>query len=410
MTAQADRIAVLGAGIMGCCLALYLARTGRRVVLFDRERAPMQAASRWNEGKLHLGYLYANDPTLLTARHVLPGSYAFVPCMEELLCCDLREEVSATDDLFLVHRASVVDPHAARSYFERVTSLLRDVPGSERYPGDLRNARLRPATRSCLERVSDPDQVVAGFYVPERSIRTVWVADRLTEAVAAEPRIELAMGRRISAAAPVENDDGRWRVWWDDGDGNEPSSEAFDLVVNALWQNRARIDETAGLSPASDSSNRFRASLFVRTAKPVDAGCAIVCVGPFGDMKNYNNTDFYLSWYPTGLLQYTDLPSPMVEQSITPAIAAQVIDGVRKNLAALIPAARRTLDEAAEIKVAGGWVYAQASGSLADTRASLHRRDRFGAIRKGSYVSFDTGKYCTAPSMAKEFTRVLTGD
>src|SRR4051795_4195108 len=60
-------------------------------------------------------------------------------------------------------------------------------------------------------------------------------------------------------------------------------------------------------------------------SKAGGCGCAIVCVGPFGDMKNYNNTDFYLSWYPTGLLQYTTLPSPTVEQSITPAIAAQVM-------------------------------------------------------------------------------------
>lgn len=395
---------------MGCCVALYLARTGRRVVLFDREPAPMQAASRWNEGKLHLGYLYANDPTLMTARHALPGSYAFVPCLEDLLSRGVRDEVSATDDLFLVHRDSVVDPQAALAYFERVTSLLRELPGSEHYQGDLRKACVRTVTRSCLERLADPERVVAGFTVPERSIRTGWVADRLTDAVAAEPRIELAMGRHVSAAAPVENDDGPWRVCWDRGDGSGPAADVFDVVVNALWQNRARIDRTAGLAPFSDCSNRFRASLFVRTARPVDAACAVVCVGPFGDMKNYNDTDFYFSWYPTGLLAYTTSPSPAVEPSITPAIAEQVIEGVRQNLVALLPAAGRALDEAAEIKVAGGWVYAQASGSLADPEASLHRRDRFGAVRKGSYVSFDTGKYCTAPYMAREFARALTAD
>ena len=402
---------MLGAGIMGCCLALTLARTGRRVVLFDREGAPMQAASRWNEGKLHLGYLYANDPTLETARHVLPGSCAFVPCLEDLLGCDVGGEVSATDDLYLVHRDLVVDPHAAQAYFERVTALLREAPGAEHYPGDLRNARVRPVSRADLERLTDPARVVAGFYLPERSIRTGWVADRLTQAVVAEPRIELAMDRRVSAAAPVESDDGQWRVSWrvngQQGDGSAPASEVFDGVVNALWQNRADIDRTAGIQPFADGSNRFRASLFVRTAKPVDAACALLCVGPFGDMKNYNNTDFYMSWYPTGLLQYTTSPSPKLEPSITPAIAAQVVEGVRQNLVALVPAAGRALDQAAEIKVAGGWVYAQASGSLADARASLHRRDRFGAVRKGRYVSFDTGKYCTAPLMASDFARAL---
>jgi hypothetical protein len=410
MTFQADRIALLGAGIMGCCLALYLARKGRRVVLFDREQAPMQAASRWNEGKLHLGYLYANDPMLLTARHVLPGSYAFVPCLEDLLSCDVRSEVSAADDLFLVHRHSVVDLPAAQAYFNRLTSMLGDLPGFEHYPGNLRKPRVRSLSRACLERLTDPERVVAGFYVPERSIRTAWLADRLMEAVAAEPRIELAMGRRISAVAPVENDDGPWEVCWDRSDGSGQASDVFDLVINALWQDRARIDREAGLEPFSDCSNRFRASLFVRTGKPVEAPCAVVCVGPFGDMKNYNNTDFYLSWYPTGLLHYTRSPSPVVEPAITPAIATQVLEGVRQNLAALVPAAGRVLDEAAEITVRGGWVYAQGSGSLADRWASLHRRDRFGVVRKGSYISFDTGKYCTAPYMAREFVRALTED
>src|SRR3954454_2295537 len=177
MTAQADRIAILGAGIMGCCLALYLARTGRRVGLFDREQAPMQAASRWNEGKLHLGYLYANDPMLMTARHVLPGSCAFVPCLQDLLGCDVRDQISATDDLFLVHRDSVVGPHAAEAYFGQVTSLLRELPGAEHYPGGIRKTHVRPLTGSCIEGLADPERVVAGFYVPERSIQTVWVAD-----------------------------------------------------------------------------------------------------------------------------------------------------------------------------------------------------------------------------------------
>ena len=34
----------------------------------------------------------------------------------------------------------------------------------------------------------------------------------------------------------------------------------------------------------------------------VDVPSAIVAVGPFGDVKNYNGRDFYLSWYPLGLV------------------------------------------------------------------------------------------------------------
>lgn len=35
---------------------------------------------------------------------------------------------------------------------------------------------------------------------------------------------------------------------------------------------------------------------------PIDTPSVIIATGPFGDIKNYNKRDFYLSWYPTGLL------------------------------------------------------------------------------------------------------------
>ena len=49
-------------------------------------------------------------------------------------------------------------------------------------------------------------------------------------------------------------------------------------------------------------SHRYRRCLFVRTRHTVDVPSAIVAVGPFGDVKNYNGRDFYLSWYPVGLV------------------------------------------------------------------------------------------------------------
>ena len=50
-----QRVAVLGAGILGSSLALFLARAGVRGTLFDKADRPMAAASRWTEGKIHLG-------------------------------------------------------------------------------------------------------------------------------------------------------------------------------------------------------------------------------------------------------------------------------------------------------------------------------------------------------------------
>lgn len=59
-------VAVLGAGIQGCCLALELARRGISVHLLDCHPEPLLGASTNNEGKLHLGFVYAKDPDRAT--------------------------------------------------------------------------------------------------------------------------------------------------------------------------------------------------------------------------------------------------------------------------------------------------------------------------------------------------------
>ena len=72
-------IAVLGAGLQGTCVALELAARGRRVDLYDRQSACLTGASLANEGKIHLGYVYANDASRRTARAMTRGALCFAP-------------------------------------------------------------------------------------------------------------------------------------------------------------------------------------------------------------------------------------------------------------------------------------------------------------------------------------------
>ena len=57
-------IAIFGGGILGTCTTLELADRGLRLTVFERNAEPLSEASLYNEGKLHLGVVYAADPSI----------------------------------------------------------------------------------------------------------------------------------------------------------------------------------------------------------------------------------------------------------------------------------------------------------------------------------------------------------
>ena len=82
LTNPRPHIAVLGGGLQGCCIALALAERRARVTLYDRNDALMTQAAVVNEGRMHLGYIYAADTSLATARMMIRGGLAFAPFIE----------------------------------------------------------------------------------------------------------------------------------------------------------------------------------------------------------------------------------------------------------------------------------------------------------------------------------------
>ena len=402
---RSRHVAVLGAGIMGCSTALFLARRGVRVALIDRAPAPFTGASRWNEGKIHLGFLYAADPSLETARRILPGGLTFAPLVRSLIGCDPAPATTADDDIYLVHRDSVVSAAATADYFERVAGLVREHPAARDYLVEVDDCWARALSDAEVEALAAPGSVAAGFRVPERSVSTNWVADRFVAALTAEPRIELAMGTRVLAAAPLAaSPEGAWQV-----DTTAGRFGPFDGVVNALWEGRLAVDHALGLAPKDRWTHRFRLSLFVRTDRRLDVPSLVLATGPFGDIKNYNGRDFYLSWYPAGLIAEGGEVSPPRLKDLDDAASERIKTAILDNLASRIPAAGKIARHAATATLAGGWVFAMGTGSLADPGSTLHQRDRVGIRRHGHYLSVDTGKYSIAPWLAQTIAEWIGG-
>ena len=399
------RVAVLGAGIMGSCAAIFLARSGCRVTLIDAASEPVARASRWNEGKIHLGHLYAADPTLHTARHVLTGSLAFRPLMEQCTGSSITPIMTAEDDIYLCHRESVVSIEEQWRYLQAVDALVRSHPNASEYLVDVRAARSERLSPAQLASLSDSPDIVGGFRAPERSVSTTRMATLLQSALSSEPGIALSMSTRITGVSRGDAGGGdSWVVAT-----TEDDLDGFDVVVNALWESKLTIDRTLGICPPARFSHRYRRALFVRTTVPLAIPSLLISTGPFGDIKNFGGRDFYVSWYPSGLAAYgTDIDPPAVT-NLDDETSAALIDEVFDNLGRLVPAVKRIKEHAESVRMEGGWVYAAGQGQLADRQSSLHHRSDFGIEQHGSYFSIDTGKYCTAPWLAKRLAERICG-
>ena len=399
MTASQARIAVLGGGMLGVCTALELARRGKRVTLIEGASRLLEGASRWNEGKIHLGFLYAADPSMRTALRLIPGGLAFGELLGGLIGSGLEAYASAEDDIFLVHRESVVDADAFQAYASRTADLVHTAAsqaGAPSYLTDVTRAAVRALSRAELADITESEDVVAGFRVPERSVSAVSIADLLRDVVLQEARVEVLTNARIDGVRRC--DEGRLYVITGGATTRALENAPFDFVINALWEGRPAIDATLGIRPPAPWSHRFRAAVFARIPK-ADFSSAVVCTGPFGDVKRYADGRIYLSWYEAGLLaEGREIEPPRGAAVLTPERSDDVLRRTLSALSKFFPALRALPTEALEVH--GGWVYALGQGSLADRDSTLHQRDRFNMTIDRGYISVDTAKYSLAPWLA----------
>lgn len=396
-------IAILGAGIMGSSVALFLEKINVKVVLIDAAPFPFMGASRWNEGKIHLGYLYAADPSLNTARKLIPGGLSFPALVKELIDRDLDENVVTThNDTYLIHRNSLVSGDSAFALAQRISTLTQDHPDANNYFVSLSKFKPRRLTKHELNNQYNTNEILSGYEVPERSVLTHRLADYYVEALDSSSQIECLMGWRVLSVGKCDEKHDRWMVETVSPAKCQETLGPFDAVVNALWEGRGAIDASVGIERSRSWTHRFRVSLFARTFTPVNLRSAVIAVGPFGDVRNYDGNNLYLSWYNAGLLieNHELCPPPPPKLSIEEQ--TKITQTKLKMLGKIIPAVQNLHANLETCQVRGGWVYAAGQGSLADPRSGLHCRDKIGLVSQQGYFSIDTGKYSIAPWLAQQ--------
>jgi glycine/D-amino acid oxidase-like deaminating enzyme len=122
------RAVVLGAGIQGACAALALAQENYRVTLVDRASRALDRASLRNEGKIHLGFVYANDPSMRTSFLMLETALEFAGLVEGFVGREIDwSKIKSCPFVYYVVHDSLVDRARVREHYEKIQARYRDL-------------------------------------------------------------------------------------------------------------------------------------------------------------------------------------------------------------------------------------------------------------------------------------------
>jgi glycine/D-amino acid oxidase-like deaminating enzyme len=394
------RVGVLGGGLQGCCAALALADRGVHVTLFDRNNALVTKAGAANEGKIHLGYMYAGDPSLRTAKMMMRGALAFEPFLKRYLPsapCALETSAATA---YVVHRDAQLPPEQIAHYLDEVHNLIAEVAGGARsnYFGmDLQ----RPLRRwSAAERDANlnVDLVIDAYETSEVAINPSALADALRRCISAHPLIETRLGCEMVHA--VEEPSGM-RVVGRNGHGLV--QERFDQIVNALWDGRLALNEAVGMRTERAWIHRLKYGVAFRLPKGAEIPQSLTFVlGPFGEVVSYGNGLTYLTWYPTCLRAISmETTPPNWANFPGEPLRSEVLTGTLKAMAEIVFALRGLNPERLpEAVVKGGAIVAWGSTDIYDRHSELHQRYEIGVTSKGRFHSVDPGKLTMAPYFA----------
>lgn len=394
-------VGVLGGGFQGCCVALALAERGAKVTLFDKNSELLSRAAVANEGKIHLGYMYAGDPTLSTAKTMMAGALSFAPILERYLGRQAHSFSVSNPATYVVHRDSQHSHEHVCAYLRAVHGLVNEAAEerTEAYFGKDLNAPLKVLSAMETEAEFNPAIVVVAVSTPEIAINPVPLAQAMKYCVASHPRIEVRCNHTIIGAKQER----RSITILSEGRAG-PSQHRFDHVVNALWDGRFALNESLGYRANRPWLHRLKYGVSFRL--PVEAKAppsATVVLGPFGEVVTYGDGLIYLTWYPVGLQAIsTAVTPPHWDTYPAEPLRSRLLKETFSAVSEIVPSLR-ALDpeEIPEATVKGGAIVAWGKTDIYDPESELHRRFEIGVTTDNGFHSVDPGKLTMAPYFAE---------
>jgi hypothetical protein len=307
---------------------------------------------------------------------------------------------------YVVHRTSQLSADSIAAHFESVADRYRALRGATglSYFDHASDFVWEPMSGRALRAEYDERRIAAAFRTAEVSVDPAKVAEMLCQAVAERDAIRFHPGRRVEGVRIDSTERPRIVL------AGEGTVGPYDEVVNALWQDRLRVDATAGVHPGRPWLHRYKLAIHVAGATGSPPPSTTIMLGEYGDIVDFGGGRHYLSWYPACKLgEWREVQPPDLTPQLDDVLRRRVLDACLASLTELVPSVR-TLDlSRATIEVKGGYIFAWGRSDIADPDSELHCRSDIGIHSAGRYHSIDTGKYGMAPYFAELLAERLCG-
>jgi glycine/D-amino acid oxidase-like deaminating enzyme len=400
---QPGRILVLGAGLTGAGTALELAAHGLHVTLVDRDERPMNRAALRNEGKIHLGLLYANDRSLVSADLQLRGALAFRRLLAGWIGAAADRLRPSTPFWYLVAADSLLSPDQLASHYASVEDRYREYieeDGRADYLGCRPPTLWSPADPRESASFFRAERLCAAFRTAELAIDTADLARSVREAIAASPNIRFRPGHHVRGV------DRRHGLLYVEGSGPGGTWRfAADQVVNALWEQRIAIDSTAGMPLDTEWVHRLKYRVIARLPPRLrDAPSATLVIGRYGDVVVRADGTAYLSWYPAAMRGWTHdlLPPASWDDPCRGVVNTAERAAIARDILQAIDGWYPGIGESEILQVDAGAILARGRTDVDDPDSALHDRSRIGVVSLDGYHSVEPGKLTTAPIVAAQ--------
>jgi hypothetical protein len=389
--------AVLGAGIQGCCAALALTQLGFQVRLYDKSKRLFNRASANQEGKIHLGFVYARDPSMVTARIMIEHAMQFAPALESLIGTSIDWEPHLSRRFFCgIHQNSSLTSQEHENHFNALQAIYEEVAS------DTRLHYLGQRPKKIWKEYPVPfagDQLIGGVLSEERAVHPLWMRNLIVKAVEENQAIEIRTAHEIKS---VERTSGGLTLFGTNAEGEWKS--AADVVVNCLWEGKHRIDQSIGFGNGADWITRIKYGFILDGIPEVQEMLSLIVThGPFGDFVNYPwDRSIYVTWYPACLayIGQTDvLPGEWeaaCDGSHPVGLAGMILKQSISELSAYVP----QLSQLKLRQVMAGTIMGTGKTDISDLNSGLHKRHGIGVDADEGYYSIFTGKYTSGPANA----------